>query len=172
MARAIVWGYRHRSSLANAVMSDPFSINGDSIIAVQGKDCVGITWGLRLGPTNLDTSNTLARFSCSHDGCRNELFRFKTDIYRLREERRIEPKSLAHLVSSTLYEMRFSSYIISLVVPRIHSITMHILFLNSITLCVSQRRGLDSVLRSRHVELSTSFYRCWHLPQINYVGYL
>lgn len=39
--------------------------------------------------------------------CRNELFRFKVNMYRLREERPMEPKTLAHLVSSTLYEKRF-----------------------------------------------------------------
>jgi len=30
-------------------MSDPFSINGGSIVAVQGKGCVGIACDLRLG---------------------------------------------------------------------------------------------------------------------------
>ena len=54
---------------------------------------------------------------------RNELFRFKTNMYRLREERGIEPKTLAHLVSSTLYEKRFGPYFISPVVAGINSKT-------------------------------------------------
>jgi len=54
---------------------------------------------------------------------RNELFRFKTNMYRLREERGIEPKTLAHLVSSTLYEKRFGPYYISPVVAGINSKT-------------------------------------------------
>jgi 20S proteasome subunit beta 3 len=44
-------------------------------------------------------------------------------MYRLREERGIEPKTLAHLVSSTLYEKRFGSYFISPVVAGLNSIT-------------------------------------------------
>jgi 20S proteasome alpha/beta subunit len=55
--------------------------------------------------------------------CRNELFRFKTNMYRLREERPIEPKTLAHLVSSTLYEKRcgtFSKSVQMLIVDSLH----------------------------------------------------
>jgi 20S proteasome subunit beta 3 len=37
---------------------------------------------------------------------RAEKFRFKINMYKLKEEREIEPKTLAHLVSSTLYERR------------------------------------------------------------------
>jgi len=37
---------------------------------------------------------------------RAEKFRFKVNMYRLKEEREIEPRTLAHLVSSTLYERR------------------------------------------------------------------
>lgn len=37
----------------------------------------------------------------------SELFRYKTNLYRLREERVIEPKTLANLVSTTLYERRY-----------------------------------------------------------------
>jgi len=44
-------------------------------------------------------------------------------MYRLREERGIEPKTLAHLVSSTLYEKRFGPYFISPVVAGINSKT-------------------------------------------------
>jgi 20S proteasome subunit beta 3 len=54
---------------------------------------------------------------------RNELFKFKTNMYRLREERGIEPKTLAHLVSSTLYEKRFGPYFISPIVAGINSKT-------------------------------------------------
>lgn len=37
---------------------------------------------------------------------RAERFRFKINMYKMREERDIEPKTLAHMVSSTLYERR------------------------------------------------------------------
>ncbi len=119
-------------------MSDPFSINGGSIVALIGKGCVGIACDLRLGQqamtvstdfpkifpmgekvflglsglaTDVQTLYSITMLTCSDD--RNELFRFKTNMYRLREERPIEPKTLAHLVSSTLYEKR-SPYIMSI----------------------------------------------------------
>lgn len=38
---------------------------------------------------------------------RAERFRFKVNMYKMREEREIEPKTLAHVVSSTLYERRW-----------------------------------------------------------------
>jgi 20S proteasome subunit beta 3 len=44
-------------------------------------------------------------------------------MYKLREERSIEPKTFAHLVSSTLYEKRFSPYFISPIVAGINSKT-------------------------------------------------
>lgn len=37
---------------------------------------------------------------------RAETFEFKKNMYRMREERDISPKTFAHLVSSTLYEKR------------------------------------------------------------------
>jgi 20S proteasome subunit beta 3 len=42
----------------------------------------------------------------------NETFRFKTNIYRLDEDREVQPKTFAHIVSSTLYEKRFSPYFV------------------------------------------------------------
>jgi 20S proteasome subunit beta 3 len=37
-------------------MSDPFSINGGSVVALVGKDCVGIACDLRLGQQALTVS--------------------------------------------------------------------------------------------------------------------
>jgi 20S proteasome subunit beta 3 len=37
-------------------MSDPFSINGGSILAIKGKDCVGIACDLRLGQQAMTVS--------------------------------------------------------------------------------------------------------------------
>lgn len=42
---------------------------------------------------------------------RADRFRFKTNMYKMREEREIEPKTLAHMVSSTLYERRYTCLI-------------------------------------------------------------
>ncbi|KAJ3092704.1 proteasome core particle subunit beta 3, partial [Quaeritorhiza haematococci] len=40
----------------------------------------------------------------------SERFRFKTNLYKLRENREITARRFAHLVSSTLYERRFGPY--------------------------------------------------------------
>lgn len=36
--------------------------------------------------------------------------KFKTNLYKLREDRTISPRAFAHLVSSTLYSKRFGPY--------------------------------------------------------------
>lgn len=41
---------------------------------------------------------------------RSETFRFRTKLYKLREEKDISPRAFAHLVSSTLYSKRFGPY--------------------------------------------------------------
>lgn len=43
---------------------------------------------------------------------RRERFRFRVNMYTIKEEREIEPETFAHLVSSTLYEHRFGPYFI------------------------------------------------------------
>ena len=37
---------------------------------------------------------------------RSELLRYKVNMYKMREERTIQPQTFAHLLSSTLYEKR------------------------------------------------------------------
>jgi len=124
----------HSAHPSLTAMSDPFSINGGSIVALVGKDCVGIACDLRLGQQAMTVSTDFPKIFPMGEKVflglsglatdvqtlylsalpvwicdwlfRNELFRFKTNMYRLREERPIEPKTLAHLVSSTLYEKR------------------------------------------------------------------
>jgi 20S proteasome subunit beta 3 len=41
-----------------------------------------------------------------------ERFRFRTNMYSIKEERDIEPEAFAKLVSSTLYERRFVKIIL------------------------------------------------------------
>ena len=43
---------------------------------------------------------------------RKEQFRYRVNMYTIKEEREIEPEAFAHLVSSTLYERRFGPYFI------------------------------------------------------------
>ena len=54
---------------------------------------------------------------------RSELLRYKVNMYRLCEERDIEPETMANLVSSSLYERRFGPYFVSPVIAGINQRT-------------------------------------------------
>jgi 20S proteasome subunit beta 3 len=101
-----------------------------------GKDCVAIACDLRLGLQALTVSNNNPKIfsygSTVYLGITglatdvttvSDLFRYKVNMYRLREERGISPQTLANLVSSSLYERRFGSYFVSPVVAGINETT-------------------------------------------------
>ncbi|ODV96384.1 hypothetical protein PACTADRAFT_41344 [Pachysolen tannophilus NRRL Y-2460] len=116
-------------------MSDPSSINGGSAVAMMGKDCVAIACDLRLGSQSLGLANNFEKiFNFGHVflglaglatdvTTLSEIFRMKTNLYKMKEERLIEPESFANLVSSTLYERRFGPYFVSPIVAGINSKT-------------------------------------------------
>lgn len=94
-----------------------------------GKDCVAIACDLRLGLQSLTVSNNFPKIFSYGDGVYlgltglatdvstvSDLFRYKVNMYRLREERAIAPTTFANLVSSSLYEKRFGPYFVSPVV--------------------------------------------------------
>ncbi|KAK5173695.1 proteasome core particle subunit beta 3 [Saxophila tyrrhenica] len=98
-----------------------------------GKDCVAIACDLRLGLQALTVSNNFPKIfsygSQVHLGLTglatdvssvSELFRYKVNMYRLREERDISPQTFANLVSSSLYERRFGPWFVSPVVAGIN----------------------------------------------------
>ncbi|KAG6977794.1 Proteasome subunit beta type-3 [Fusarium oxysporum f. sp. conglutinans] len=99
-------------------MSSPFSINGGACVAMVGKDCVAIACDLRLGLQALTVSNNFPKIFQYGDvflgltglatdvNTVSDLFRYKVNMYRLREERSIAPRTFANLVSSSLYERR------------------------------------------------------------------
>lgn len=116
-------------------MSDPSTINGGVCVAMTGKDCVAIACDLRLGMQSLGVSNNFEKiFRYGHvflglTGLAtdvttlSETFRYKTNLYKLREDRPIEPETLAQLVSSSLYERRFGPYFVGPVVGGLNSKT-------------------------------------------------
>ncbi|KAK9371054.1 nucleophile aminohydrolase [Lipomyces kononenkoae] len=116
-------------------MSDPSSINGGSIVAMVGKGCVAIGCDMRLGMQALTVSNDFPKifqFNNAFLGLTglatdvitlSEVFRYKVNLYNLREERKIEPETFANLVSSTLYEKRFGPYFVGPIVAGINSKT-------------------------------------------------
>jgi 20S proteasome subunit beta 3 len=117
-------------------MSDPSSINGGSAVAMVGKECIAIACDLRLGNQSLGLSNNFEKIFpfgdkvflgltglASDVTTLSEVFRFKHNMYKLREERAIEPLTLANLVSSTLYEKRFGPYFVGPIVAGLDSKT-------------------------------------------------
>ncbi|CAL9730924.1 proteasome subunit beta type-3 [Monosporozyma unispora] len=116
-------------------MSDPSSINGGIVLAMAGKDCVAIASDLRLGNQSLGVSNNFEKISnfghvflgitglASDVITLNQVFRYKTNIYKLKEDRPIEPETFTQLVSTTLYEKRFGPYFVGPVVAGINSKT-------------------------------------------------
>ena len=111
-------------------------LDGGACVAMVGKDCVAIACDLRLGLQALTVSNNFPKIfpygSQVHLGLTglatdvqtvSELFRYKHNMYRLREERDISPQTFANLVSSSLYERRFGPWFVSPVVAGINGTT-------------------------------------------------
>lgn len=105
-------------------------------MAMVGKDCIAIACDLRLGNQSLGLSNNFEKIFQLGDKTflgltglatdvitLSETFRFKNNLYKLREEREIEPTTLANLVSSTLYEKRFGPYFVGPIVAGLDSKT-------------------------------------------------
>jgi len=100
-----------------------------------GKDCVAIACDLRLGLQSLTVSNNFPKIFPYGDvylgltglatdvSTVSDLFRYKVNMYRLREERAISPQTMANLVSSSLYEKRFGPYFVSPVIAGINHTT-------------------------------------------------
>ena len=93
-------------------------------VAMTGKDCVAIASDLRLGINQNQTAAVdYSKIHKIHDRLYIGLtglisdqltlaqkLRFKHDMYELRENRVMSPKVFASVVSSTLYEKRFTPY--------------------------------------------------------------
>ena len=103
--------------------------NGAAIIAMAGKDCVGIAADRRLG-IQLQTVATdftkvfrmapklyvgLAGLATDVQTLKN-LLEFRMGLYKLKEEREMSPQVLSHLLSSLLYEKRFGPYFVEPIV--------------------------------------------------------
>ena len=103
--------------------------NGAAIIAMTGKDCVGIAADRRLG-IQLATIATdfvkvfqmqpklfvgLAGLATDVQTLKN-LLEFRLGLYKLKEERDMSPKVFSHLLSTLLYEKRFGPYFVEPIV--------------------------------------------------------
>jgi len=106
--------------------------NGGSVVAMVGKNCVAIASDLRLGNQALTIATNFEKIFPITDrimlgmaGLATDVltlrdrFRFRVNMYTMKEEREIEPETFAHLVSSTLYERRFGPYFIEPIIAGI-----------------------------------------------------
>lgn len=103
--------------------------NGGCVIAMKGKDCVAIASDRRFGVQGKSMSSKFDRVFrfgptlfigipglATDTKTVHQRLRFRVNMYELRENRPIEPKTFSSLVSSFLYERRFGPYFIEPVV--------------------------------------------------------
>ena len=110
-------------------MSDIFSHNGAGLIAMIGENCVAIGTDTRLG-VGMQTINTsfqkvfimqdniilgLAGLATDIQTFHKKM-QYKLNMYRLRENRDMLPRTFASLVGTTLYEHRFGPFFVSPIV--------------------------------------------------------
>ncbi|KAG5517862.1 hypothetical protein PMAC_000316 [Pneumocystis sp. 'macacae'] len=104
---------------------DILEYNGGTCVAMLGKDCVAIASDLRLGRGGLMVTNDFSkivpvteRVYMGLSGLATDIItlsrqiRYNVNLYKLQEERVIEPKTLANLLSTILYQKRFASYFV------------------------------------------------------------
>lgn len=93
------------------------------MIAMAGKNCVGICSDLRLGAQALTISRSFQKVFevdeklfvglaglASDVITLDQLITFKTNLYKLRENRDIKPEAFSALLSTMLYEKRFGPW--------------------------------------------------------------
>ena len=106
--------------------------NGCAIIAMAGKNCVGIACDTRLGAQAQTVSCDFKKVFKMSDKLfvglaglatdvqtLNNLLKFRMNLYELREDRIMSPKVFSNALSSLLYEKRFGPYFIEPVVAGI-----------------------------------------------------
>mmetsp|Transcript_40107 Transcript_40107/g.55732 ORF Transcript_40107/g.55732 Transcript_40107/m.55732 type:complete len:205 (-) Transcript_40107:185-799(-) len=99
------------------------SYNGGGIIAMTGKNCVAIASDLRLGSQSTTLAVDFQKTFKIHDTLivglaglvtdmqtLSQRFKFRHNLYRLREDRDMRVSAFANMVSSMLYEKRFGPY--------------------------------------------------------------
>lgn len=103
--------------------------NGSGVVAMAGKNCVGIASDTRFGVQAQTVSCDFQRLFQQNDRLCiglsglatdvmtvSEKLRFRMKLYELREERAIAPETFAHVVSNMLYQKRFGPWFVEPVV--------------------------------------------------------
>jgi len=97
--------------------------NGGACLAMTGKNCVAIASDLRFGIQAQTLNSNMPKTYKVTDKCFIGLtglatdclslaakIKYRTNLYKLREDREIKPSVLTNLISSLLYEKRFGPY--------------------------------------------------------------
>ena len=98
--------------------------NGGTVVAMTGRNCVGIAGDRRCGLNQLQTISlnfekifqltpkTMVGFQglATDVQSLSDLMKFKLKMYKLREDRTMPTKVLSHLIATTLYEKRFAPW--------------------------------------------------------------
>ncbi|KAJ0409479.1 hypothetical protein P43SY_002369 [Pythium insidiosum] len=105
------------------------SYNGAAIIAMVGKDCVGIACDTRLGVQGQTVATDFQKVFRVTDKTFlglaglatdvqtvSQLLKFKVNMYKMTEEREIKPKTLSAMLSTMMYEKRFGPWFVEPVI--------------------------------------------------------
>lgn len=108
------------------------SLNGGCVLAMRGKDCVAIASDRRFGSRGHTLSSNYQKVFkmgpslfiglpglATDTKTVYEKLRFRLNMYELRENRRIKPKTFSSMVSNLLYEKRFGPYFIEPIIAGI-----------------------------------------------------
>ena len=106
--------------------------NGGAVVAMVGKNCVGIASDLRFGVRHQTVAMDFPKTYQITEKCMvgfpglvtdsqtmYEKLKFRTNLYNLREEREIQPQIISNLLSTMLYERRFGPFFVEPVVAGI-----------------------------------------------------
>ncbi|EDQ89443.1 uncharacterized protein MONBRDRAFT_32253 [Monosiga brevicollis MX1] len=106
-------------------MQSIMEYNGSAMVAMTGKGCIAIAADRRLGAQAQTVATDFQKLFqmgptlfvglpglATDVQTFSQRLTFKLKLYKLREERDIEPKALTNLISSMLYEKRFGPYFI------------------------------------------------------------
>ncbi|GAB1603016.1 proteasome subunit beta type-3-like [Argonauta hians] len=111
--------------------------NGSAILAMKGKECVAIAADRRLGIQSSLTVDTKFkkifkmgdRLFIGLPGLATDVqtvsqrLHFRLNLYELRENRKMKPKTFMSMVSNLLYERRFGPYFVEPVIAGLDPLT-------------------------------------------------
>mmetsp|Transcript_13945 Transcript_13945/g.21105 ORF Transcript_13945/g.21105 Transcript_13945/m.21105 type:complete len:206 (+) Transcript_13945:87-704(+) len=97
--------------------------NGSAVVAMAGKNCVAIASDTRLGIKLTTVDNNFQKVFKVNNKCFvglcglasdvqtvHEKIKYRTNMYKLKENRDINPTAFANMMSSLLYEKRFGPW--------------------------------------------------------------